>query len=294
MAGENRTRIQGRYIGLQNRLDAVESYLPFALSLPLMILYLLFLGLPLVTIVQLSLQGETLWSNYVTVFTESTYRQSILISLQIAVTVTVITTSVGLVIAYFLSKNEFRGKRIVISIINFPTSLPGILIAWGIIVVIGRQGIFTLLASDITGANPGTYAFALGYWGILTGYTYFTLPRVTMTLLSSLENLNQELEEVAYSLGATRLQTFRHIVLPEIMPGVASAVVLAFSINMVAFGTALLLAAGKVSVLPLEIYSVILGFGDYNLASALAVVLTVITLGVIMGYGYVFGGSIYD
>jgi putative spermidine/putrescine transport system permease protein len=283
-----------RSIRLQGRTDAVESYLPFALSLPLAILYVLFLGLPLATIVQLSLQGETLWSNYVAVFTEAAYRQSIFVSLQIAVTVTVITTSVGLTIAYFLSKNEFAGKRIVISIINFPTSLPGILIAWGIIVVVGRQGIFSLIASDITGARPGTYAFAIGYWGILTGYTYFTLPRVTMTLLSSLENLNQELEEVAYSLGASRLQTFRHVVLPEIMPGVASAVVLAFSINMVAFGTALLLAAGEVSVLPLQIYSVILGFGDYNLASALAVVLTVITLGVIMSYGYFFGGSIYD
>lgn len=294
MAGENRSQIPGNSIRLYGRLATVESYLPFALSLPLAILYLLFLGLPLATIVQLSLQGDTLWSNYVAVFTQSAYRQSILISLQIAVTVTVITTSVGLIIAYFLSKNEFPGKRLVVSIINFPTSLPGILIAWGIIVVVGRQGIFSLLASEITGGRPGAYAFALGYWGILAGYTYFTLPRVTMTLLSSLENLNQELEEVAYSLGASRLQTFRHVVLPEIMPGVASAVVLAFSINMVAFGTALLLAAGKVSVLPLEIYSVILGFGDYNLASALAVVLTVITLGVIMSYGYIFGGSIYD
>jgi ABC-type sugar transport system permease subunit len=37
-----------------------------------------------------------------------------------------------------------------------------------------------------------------------------------------------------------------------------------------------------------------LGFGDYKLASALAIVLTVITLGVIMSYGYVFGGSVYE
>ncbi|MCD2201387.1 ABC transporter permease subunit [Halobacterium sp. KA-4] len=268
--------------------------LPFALSLPLAALYLLFLGLPIATVVQLSLQGETPWSNYVTVFTESAYRNSILTSLQIAVTVTVITTVLGLIVAYFLAKNEFRGKRIVISIINFPTSLPGILIAWGIIVLVGRQGVFSLLGSAITGARSGAFAFALGYWGLLLGYTYFTLPRVTMTLLSSLENINPELEETAYNLGANRLQTFRYVVLPEIMPGIASGVVLAFSINMVAFGTALLLAAGKVSVLPLQIYSVVLGFGDYNLASAMAIVLTVITLGVIMSYGYVFGGSIYE
>ncbi|WP_230890517.1 ABC transporter permease [Halobacterium sp. KA-4] len=279
---------------LRQRLRSLELALPFALSLPLAALYLLFLGLPIATVVQLSLQGETPWSNYVTVFTESAYRNSILTSLQIAVTVTVITTVLGLIVAYFLAKNEFRGKRIVISIINFPTSLPGILIAWGIIVLVGRQGVFSLLGSAITGARSGAFAFALGYWGLLLGYTYFTLPRVTMTLLSSLENINPELEETAYNLGANRLQTFRYVVLPEIMPGIASGVVLAFSINMVAFGTALLLAAGKVSVLPLQIYSVVLGFGDYNLASAMAIVLTVITLGVIMSYGYVFGGSIYE
>lgn len=279
---------------LRQRLRSVESALPFALSLPLAALYVLFLGLPIATILQLSFQGETPWSNYVTVFTEPAYRNSILISLQIAISVTVITTVLGLVVAYFLAKNEFRGKRIVVSIINFPTSLPGILIAWGIIVLVGRQGVFSLLGSALTGARPGAFAFALGYWGLLLGYTYFTLPRVTMTLLSSIENLDSELEETAYSLGANRFQTFRHVVLPEIMPGIASGVVLAFSINMVAFGTALLLAAGEVSVLPLQIYSVVLGFGDYNLASALAIVLTVITLGVIMSYGYVFGGSVYE
>lgn len=276
------------------RLDPVDESLPFALSIPLAVLYALFLGLPIATIGYLSVQGETLWSNYVTVLTDPGYRGSILISLQIAVTVTVITTVLGLVNAYFLAKNDFRGKRIVVSIINFPTSLPGILIAWGIIVLVGRQGVFSLIGSMITGARPGTFAFALGFWGLLAGYTYFTLPRVTMTLLSSIENLEQDLEETAYSLGATRFQTFRHVVLPEITPGIASGVVLAFSINMVAFGTALLLAAGEVAVLPLTIYSVILGFDDYNTASALAVVLTVITLGVIMAYGYFFGGSIYE
>ncbi|WP_096391810.1 ABC transporter permease [Halopenitus persicus] len=278
----------------QHRLEDVESYLPFALSVPVGLLYVLFLGLPLATIVHLSVQGETLWSNYLTVLTNPGYRGSILISLQIAVTVTAITTVLGLLISYFLARNDFRGKRIVIAIINFPTSLPGILIAWGIIVLVGRQGIFSLLGSAITGARSGEFAFALGFWGLLAGYTYFTLPRVTMTLLSSLENLDRELEESAYSLGASRFQTFRHVVLPEIAPGVASGIVLAFSINMVAFGTALLLAAGEVAVLPLKIYSVILGFGDYNTASALAVVLTVITLGVIMAYGYLFGGSVYE
>jgi len=294
MAGQSVRTEAVESLRIRQRLQSLESALPFALSIPLAALYLLFLGLPIVTVARLSFQGETPWSNYVTVFTEPAYRNSILISLQIAISVTVITTVLGLIVAYFLAKNEFRGKRIIISIINFPTSLPGILIAWGIIVLVGRQGVFSLLGSALTGARPGAFAFALGYWGLLLGYTYFTLPRVTMTLLSSLENLDSELEETAYSLGANRVQTFRHVVLPEIMPGIASGVVLAFSINMVAFGTALLLAAGEVSVLPLQIYSVVLGFGDYNLASALGIVLTVITLGVIMSYGYVFGGSVYE
>jgi putative spermidine/putrescine transport system permease protein len=294
MAGQSVETNTVGTVRLEQRLDGIDTYLPVALSLPLAALYLFFLGLPLATIFQLSIQGETVWSNYQTVLTEPAYRHSILISLQIAVAVTAITTILGLIISYFLAKNDFRGKRIVISIINFPTSLPGILIAWGIIVLVGRQGVFSLLGSALTGARPGEFAFALGIWGLLAGYTYFTLPRVTMTLLASLENLDQELEEVAHSLGASRLQTFRHVVLPEIMPGIASGVVLAFSINMVAFGTALLLAAGEVAVLPLRIYSVILGFGDYNLASALAIILTVITLSVIVSYGYLFGGSVYE
>lgn len=279
---------------LGNQTKTGRSLLPFLLSSPVAVLYILFLGLPLVTLVRLSVQGDQLWSNYVEVLTGPAYQYSILVSLGIAVTVTIITTVLGILLSYFLARNDFKGKRLVISIINFPTSLPGILIAWGIIVLFGRMGIFSLLASAITGGRPGSFAFAVSIWGVLVGYTYFTLPRVTMTLLSSMEKLDRDLEEAALSLGANKIQTFRHVVLPEIKPGVASGVVLSFSINMVAFGTALLLAAGQVSVLPLKIYEVVLGFGDYNLAAALAIILTIITLGSIMVFGKLFGGSIYE
>ena len=276
------------------RIATLESKLPWALSLPVGLLYVLFLGLPLLVLVQLSFAGGTPVANYVAVFTNPSYREALLLSVGISVFVTVISVGLGLVMAYFIGRREFRGKRLIVAIISFPISLPGILVAWAVIVMIGRAGVLSQTVGFITGTDPSTFSSAFGIVGLLIGYIYFTLPRATMALVSSVEKLDQTLEESAHSLGASKLETFRYVTLPAIAPGIGSAVVLSFSVCMAAFGTALLLASGEVNILPLKIYSIILGTYDYGVGSALAIVLTVITLGVIYGYSQLFGGEIYE
>lgn len=196
--------------------------------------------------------------------------------------------------AYFIGRREFPGKRAIVAIISFPISLPGILVAWAVIVMIGRTGVLSQLLGAITGSDPSSYSSAFGIVGLLIGYVYFTLPRATMALVSSVEKLDQNLEEAARSLGASKLETFRYVTLPAIASGIGSAVVLSFSVCMAAFGTALLLASGEVNILPLKIYSVVLGTYEYGVAAAMGIVLTVITVGVIYGYSQFFGGNIYE
>ena len=276
------------------RPSDIEKAVPWLLSTPVALLYILFLGLPLAVLFGLSVPVSNPTSNYVAVFVNPSYRQALFLSLGISILITAVSVTLGLFMAYFIGRREFPGKRLIVAIISFPISLPGILVAWAVIVLIGRTGIISQALAAVTGNDPSAYSSAFGIVGLLLGYTYFTLPRTTMALVSSIENFDENLEEAARSLGASKLETFRYVTLPTIAPGIGSAVVLAFSVCMAAFGTALLLASGEVNILPLKIYSVILGTYDYGAGSALAIVLTVITVGVIYGYSQLFGGNIYE
>jgi len=275
-------------------IQKLNKRLPWLLSIPIAGLYVLFLGLPLAWLFLISLPAEAPLGNYVAVFANPSYRYSLLLSLGISVFVTVISVILALFMAYFIGRRDFPGKRLIVAIISFPVSLPGILVAWAIIVMLGRSGIITQLLVFVLGGSAAEYSQAFGIVGLLIGYTYFTLPRAIMSLISSFESLNSDLEEASRSLGASKLATFRHVILPKIAPGIGSAVVLCFSVCMAAFGTALLLASGEVPILPLKIYSVVLGTYDYAVASALAIVLTIITVGMIYGYTYFFGGEVYE
>jgi putative spermidine/putrescine transport system permease protein len=271
-----------------------EELLHGVLSLPLLALYILFLGVPLVTLVGVSAPVANPLSNYIEVFTNPSYRDAVLLSLGISIAVTVVSVVLGLFMAYFIARREFAGKRVIVALISFPISLPGILVAWAVVVLIGRTGVLSYVLAAFLPGEAATYSHAFGLTGLLVGYTYFTLPRTTMSLTSSIENISRDREEAARSLGASKLETFAYVTLPQIAPGIGSAVVLAFSICMAAFGTALLLASGQVSILPLKIYSVILGTYDYGAGSAMAVVLTILTVGVIYGYSKAFGGNVYE
>lgn len=243
---------------------------------------------------ELSFQSDRLLGNYRTIIEVARYRNALLMSLAISILVTGISIVLGLFMSYFIARREFFGKKLVVAIISFPISFPGVLIAWAMIVVLGRSGVLPQLIAFMSGESASTFAIAFSFWGLTAGYVYFTLPRVTMSMVSSMEKVDRSIEEAARSLGASRVKTFRHVTLPVIAPAIASAVTLAFSVCMAAFGTALLLASGVVDILPLMIFNVILGQQNYALGAAMAIVLTTFTVGAIYLYRRTFGGSVYD
>lgn len=286
--------IQRQRISALGIPKSVDNALPWLLSLPIVVLFLLFLGIPMYRLFELSFQSERLLGHYRNIFEVARYRNALFMSIGISVLVTGISIILGLFMAYFIARREFTGKKVVVAIISFPISFPGVLIAWAMIVVLGRSGVLPQLIAFMSGEGASAYAIAFSFWGLTAGYTYFTLPRVTMSMVSSIEKVDPNIEEAARSLGASRLQTFRHITLPVIAPAIASAVTLAFSVCMAAFGTALLLASGVVDILPLMIFNVIMGQHNYAAGAAMAIVLTTFTVGVIYLYRRRYGRSVYE
>jgi sulfate transport system permease protein len=116
---------------------------------------------------------------------------------------------------------------------------------------------------------------------------FVTLPFVVRTVQPVLIELDREMEEAAASLGAGRVTVFRRIVFPHLLPALLSGVALAFARAIGEFGAVILIAGNlpfKTEVASLYVYQR-LNSGDSEGAAALAVLLLVISLGVLLGIG---------
>ena len=141
--------------------------------------------------------------------------EALLNSLQIAALSTVIATILGTLTAIALVRYEFSGRAPVNFFIFIPLATPE--------VVLGAA----LLSQFLNFGTP-----ELGFATILIAHVMFNLSFVVITVRSRLIGFDRSLEEAAQDLGATPWETFRLVTLPLIMPGVASAALLAFALSI--------------------------------------------------------------
>ena len=154
-------------------------------------------------------------------------------------TLAVLTTAVfGTMIAWMLVRDDFRGKSVVNAIIDLPFALPTIVVGLVIIALYGPQ---TPLDFTI-----GSFHFDANVtftrWAIYVALLFVTLPFVVRTVQPVLIELDEEMEDASNSLGASNFQTFRRIVLPNILPGILSGVAMAFARAVGEIGAIVLIA----------------------------------------------------
>ena len=124
-------------------------------------------------------------------------------------------------------------------------------------------------------------------WGVLLALLFVTLPFVVRTVQPVLIELDREMEEAAASLGANELTIFRRIIFPTLLPALLSGVALAFARAIGEFGAVILIAGNlpfKTEVASLYVFQR-LNSGDTEGAAALAMLLLLISLGVLLGVG---------
>ncbi len=211
------------------------------------------------------------------------YGEVIWNSLWFGVLTTVTSVVFGIAIAHALEKYDLPREGLLVTVISFPISLPGIVAAFMMIVWFGQTGLLTKVFSVFTGAEPVTIALTgqpsgstLAIIGLFLGYLYSMIPRATFLLRGSYAEINTDAEEAARSLGATPLQTFRYVTLPQIRPGIVGALILTFRTALAIFGTVLVLKALSVVTFRFN-QEITVGF-DLPMASALAAVFFVFTV----------------
>jgi putative spermidine/putrescine transport system permease protein len=244
-----------------------------ALALPALIVFAAFWLLPMVRLARVGGSGPEGLAAYLAVVTHPQYLASLVSTVALSASVSVATLALSLVAGVFLQRNRFFGRDILISLMTLPLAFPGVVVGFLVILLAGRQGLVADLTALVFG---GRLVFAYGMTGLFVGYLYFSIPRVILTIMASVEKLDPALEEAARSLGASTWQVQRDVVLPALRPALISAGAICFATCMGAFGTAFTLAT-QINVLPLTIYNEFTNYANFAMAASLSIVLGIIT-----------------
>jgi spermidine/putrescine transport system permease protein len=165
-------------------------------------------------------------------------------SLAVAFFAVAIAAVLGTLMAVGLSKYKFRGKSLYQGVAYLPLIIPDIAIAVSTLV---------FLAAVAIPFSGGLISLSLGT--VIASHVVFCLSYVALVVSTRLTNLNPNLEEAALDLGATPLQAFVQVILPELMPAIISGCLLAFVLSLDDFLIASFTAGGGISTLPMEIFS---------------------------------------
>jgi sulfate transport system permease protein len=200
-----------------------------------------------------------------------------------SVIVVVVNAVVGTVIAWVLVRDDFRGKSLLNSIIDLPFALPTIVAGLTLLALYGPRG-------------PLGINVAFTRFSIVLALLFVTLPFVVRAVQPVLMELDREVELAAESLGATKLVTFRRIILPSLAPAIIAGGGLAFARAVGEFGSLVLITGNlprKTEVASVFIFSQVES-DNITGAAAVSVVLLLLAFVVLLGFGYLARKVVHD
>ena len=234
-----------------------------------------FLGLPLVAVfVEALAQGLPI---YLEALKESETRSAIWLTIVIALAVLPFNILFGVAAAWAIAKFDFKGKSLLITLIDLPFAVSPVVVGLVFLLIFGAQGLFGpwLQAHEIK------IVFAIP--GMIIVTLFITFPFVARELIPLMQAQGKDEEEAAISLGASGLQMFFRVTLPNIKWGLLYGVILANARAMGEFGAVSVVSGhirGETNTLPLHVeilYNEYNSIGAFASASVLAL-LALVTL----------------
>ena len=177
-------------------------------------------------------------------FTDTKILAALRDSLTVAGLAVAIAAVVGTFLAVGLARYQFPGKKLYRGLAYLPLIIPDIAMAVATLV---------FLAAVAIPLSGGLVRLSLGT--IVAAHVVFCLAYVALVVSTRLTNIDPHLEEAALDLGATPVQAFIQVLLPELMPAIVSGCLLAFVLSMDDFLISSFTAGGGANTLPMEIFS---------------------------------------
>jgi sulfate/thiosulfate transport system permease protein len=185
--------------------------------------------IPLAAVVFVWRSRQDGWSGFWGSVTAPEAASALKLTVAASILVAVINLVMGTLIAWVLVRDSFPGKRVVEMLIDLPFALPTIVAG--------------LVLLSLYGPNSPLHVnLAYSRAGVLVALLFVTLPFVVRTVQPVLLELDPQMEEAAASLGASRVTTFRRIILPSLLPAMLSGTALAFARSISEFGSTVLIS----------------------------------------------------
>ena len=235
-----------------------------------MLSLIVLIPLASVMVSALKLRPAEFWS----LITKPTVRHAFATSIGCSFIAALINSVFGVIIAWVLVRYEFPGKRILDGCIELPFALPTSVAGITLSKMYSENGIL------------GTPLAKLGikvsytHLGLVIALVFVGIPFVIRAVQPVLEKLDGQYEEAAFMLGANRFQTFRRVLLPEMMPPVLTGFGLAFARGIGEYGSVIYISGNSARVHTQVISYVImqkLGYIDYASATAIALVMLILS-----------------
>ncbi|MCF8466170.1 MAG: ABC transporter permease subunit [Sneathiella sp.] len=227
---------------------------------------------------------------YRTILTSKSFYLSFLLTFHIAFTSTVLASVLAVGTALIL-RQSFAGRAVINFLFQINLTVPHLVGAVGILYLFSQSGFFARLAYEFELiAKPSEFP-AMIYdplaIGIILQYVWKEVPFIGIILLANMQTMGLNYEAVARSLGANQWQSFRHVLLPMITPGLLAAAMIVFAFTFGAYEIPALLGQNYPAALPVLAYHAFTNVDLNTRPEALAMAMIISLLSVIMIFGYV-------
>lgn len=235
-----------------------------------MLSLIVLIPLASVMVSALKLRPAEFWS----LITKPTVRHAFATSIGCSFIAALINSVFGVIIAWVLVRYEFPGKRILDGCIELPFALPTSVAGITLSKMYSENGIL--------GAPLAKLGIKVSYThlGLVIALVFVGIPFVIRAVQPVLKKLDGQYEEAAFMLGANRFQTFRRVLLPEMMPPVLTGFGLAFARGIGEYGSVIYISGNSAREHTQVISYVImqkLGYIDYASATAIALVMLILS-----------------
>jgi ABC-type spermidine/putrescine transport system permease subunit I len=261
------------------KLAAREGYTFFGLTVPYLIMVAALIAIPVGWLFYLSFigrDGTFSFENYERMWKSKAYIKIFITTFKISILTTIICAAIGYPLAYFMSQLSRKWANICMIgvLIPFWTSLLVRTYAW--LVLLQKKGLLNNIAIDM-GLISEPIKFVHNTTGTLIGMVHIMLPFLILPLYANMRAIDKDCMKAASSLGATPSRAFWTVFLPLSLPGLLAGLLIVFVLCLGFYVTPAILGGGKVIMAAMKISSNIELYFSWGAASALGVVLLVVT-----------------
>lgn len=266
------------FILMKEELYLSSKQIPYIIITPGLILLVVFLVLPLISIIWPTFyDGAFTFESYTTFFSSSFNLSILWRTIKLSLIVTVMTVLLGLPTAYYISRTNKRWRSLLMGLVLFPLLTNSVVRSFAWINILGTNGIVNQLLLNI-GIISEPLKMLYTEFAIVIGSIYLFLPLMITTLVGILENIDDEMIEAAETLGANPIVAFIKVIWPLSIPGVIVGSILVFTGTFTAYTTPQLLGGNQNMMMSTFLYQQAMSLGNWQSAGVIALIMIVTTM----------------